>query len=122
MCRTRFIASIVVLSTHATHINSGPITFNSDWIYIMFLVIAIVDVASSLVLYFGIVSEPMILSWFIGQCSCIVGLFIIFVAVASAQMVNHIWVILLLLGFKTYFVIVIFSYYRSIFNQGMVIN
>jgi hypothetical protein len=101
MCRTRFIASIVVLSTHATHINSGPITFNSDWIYIMFLVIAIVDVASSLVLYFGIVSEPMMLSWFIGQCSCIVDLVIIFVA---ARAVVHSCVILFLLGLKTYFI------------------
>jgi hypothetical protein len=88
----------------------------------MFLIVAVVDVTSSLVLYFGIVSEPMILSWFIGQCSCIVGLVIIFVAVASAQMIVHICVILLLLGFKTYFMIVIFYYYRSIFNQGMVIN
>jgi hypothetical protein len=117
-----FIGSVVILATQATHINVGLFHFNCDWIYIMFLIVAVVDVTSSLVLYFGIVSEPKILSWFIGQCSCIVGLFIIFVAVASAQMVNHIWVILLLLGFKTYFVIVIFSYYRSIFNQGMVIN
>jgi hypothetical protein len=117
-----FFASVVILATKATHIDDGPFHFDCDWMYIMFVIIAVVDITSSLVLYFGIVSEPKILSWFIGQCSCIVGLFIIFVAVASAQMVNHIWVILLLLGFKTYFVIVIFSYYRSIFNQGMVIN
>jgi hypothetical protein len=90
----------------------------------LFVIIAVVDITSGLVLYFGIrmASYPMILSCFVCQCSCFVGLAIIFVVVASAQMVVHICVILILLGCKIYFMIVTFRYCRSISNQGMDIN
>jgi hypothetical protein len=119
-----FIASVVILSTQPTHVNLKLFHFDRDWIYILFVIIAVVDITSGLVLYFGIrmASYPMILSCFICQCCCFVGLAIIFVVVASAQMVVHICVILILLGCKIYFMIVTFRYCRSISNQGMVIK
>ncbi len=116
-----FLASVVILATKATHIDVGIFHYDCDKLYVAFVVLAVLDITSGLVLYFGIKSEPMILSWFIGQCSYFVGLVVIFVVVASAQMVVHSCVILLLLGCKIYFTIVTFRYYRSFTNQGMVI-